>query len=227
MFELAFITFQNFSWRVAAMNRLRKPRPSEPYESNTTAAMSRTMQLAVSGLKASGPLGNDSTTVSASLQRRGTWFSAPLAAAPRTKVEQYWAARALVAETLLSARDRHQAELAQVRHVEEEKRERAIGAILHSNDQRQRRLERMMVICLVVLLGFLFWLVMKIAPERDGKGKSSKPSHFTIPILSPFTSVVEHENGVLGARTVAILVLVMGIAVYAALKHRLSQWRTG
>lgn len=158
---MAFITFQNFSWRVAAMNRLRKPRPSEPYESNTTAAMSRTMQLAVSGLKASGPLGNDSTTVSASLQRRGTWFSAPLAAAPRTKVEQYWAARALVAETLLSARDRHQAELAQVRHVEEEKREacfslrpyscllmttqRAIGAILHSNDQRQRRLERMMV----------------------------------------------------------------------------------
>lgn len=42
----------------------------------------------------------------------------------------------------------------------------------------------------MVLLGFLFWLVMKIAPERDGKGKSSKPSHFTIPILSPFTSVV-------------------------------------
>lgn len=41
-----------------------------------------------------------------------------------------------------------------------------------------------------MLLGFLFWLVMKIAPERDGKGKSSKPSHFTIPILSPFTSVV-------------------------------------
>lgn len=34
------------------------------------------------------------------------------------------------------------------------------------------------------------WLVAKIAPDGNAKSKSSKPSHFTIPILSPFTSVV-------------------------------------
>lgn len=82
------------------------------------------MQLAVSGMKGSATSqGDDSSRVSVSLQRRGTWFSAPLVAAPLTKVERYWAARALVAETLLSARDQHQAELADMRRMEEQKRE--------------------------------------------------------------------------------------------------------
>ncbi|KAF8557500.1 hypothetical protein OG21DRAFT_1505227 [Imleria badia] len=79
--------------------------------------------------------------------------------------------------------------------------------------------------CLAVLLGFMGWLVIKITPDRDAKGSSNKPSHFTIPILSPFTSVVEHETGVFGTKAVTIFVLVIGIAVYAAVKHRLSQWR--
>lgn len=122
------------------------------------------MQLAVSGMKVSATSqGDDSGSVSANLQRRGTWFSAPLAASPHTKVERYWAARALVAETLLSARDGHQVELAEMRRMEEQKREvssyrstpllmsganryqREIEAILHANDQRQRRSEQLMV----------------------------------------------------------------------------------
>jgi len=53
---------------------------------------------------------------------RTTWFSAPAAAKPRTIVEQYWAARALVAETVLSTRVQHQKEVAEVRLGEEEKR---------------------------------------------------------------------------------------------------------
>lgn len=48
--------------------------------------------------------------------------------------------------------------------------------------------------CLVVLLGFMGWLVMMIAPDRDAKSKSGKPSHFTIPILSPFASVVRFRR---------------------------------
>ncbi|KAH0831124.1 hypothetical protein J3R83DRAFT_13690 [Lanmaoa asiatica] len=211
------------------MNRFRKPRPNEPSPMTpiATTAMSRTMRLAVSGMKVSvSSRGDDSGSNSTSLQRRGTWFSAPAAAAPRTKTEQYWAARALVAETLLSARDRHQDELAEMRRMEEQKREREIGTILHANDQRQRRLERLMVTCLAVLLGFMGWLVVMIAPDWGAKGKSNKPSHFTIPILSPFASVVEHETSVFGAKVAAILVLVIGIALYVALKHRLSQWPT-
>ncbi|KAF8557501.1 hypothetical protein OG21DRAFT_272621 [Imleria badia] len=115
------------------MNRFRKPRPTEPTtmaplaanKSNSTAtSMSRTMHLAVSGVKVSASRGDDSSSVStANLQKKGTWFSAPLAVAPRTKVEQYWATRALVAETLLSTRDRHQGELEEVRRMEERKRE--------------------------------------------------------------------------------------------------------
>lgn len=131
---------------------------------STTTAMSRTMQLAVSRMKVSATSrGDDSGSASAIPQRGGTWFSAPGAAAPRTKVEQYWAARALVAETFLSAHDRHQGELTEMRRIEEQKREvsshvprplsmsdtnhykREIGIILHANDQRQRRLERLMV----------------------------------------------------------------------------------
>ncbi|KAG8216007.1 hypothetical protein J3R82DRAFT_7999 [Butyriboletus roseoflavus] len=126
--------------------------------------MSRTMQLAVGATKVSASSRDDySGGVSANPQRRGTWFSAPGTAAPRTKVEQYWAARALVAETFLSARDRHQDELAEMRRKEEQKHEvslrlptplsmndadqykREIGIILHANDQRQKRLERLMV----------------------------------------------------------------------------------
>ena len=152
------------------MNKLRKPRPSElstmspASNASTTTAMSRTMQLAVSsGLKLSTSRGDDSNSGSTNLQRRSTWFSAPLVAAPRTTVEQYWATRALVAETLLSARDGHRGELAEMRRIEEQKREvsfhwtipystddanhykREIGAVLHANDERQRRLERLMV----------------------------------------------------------------------------------
>jgi len=84
-----------------------------------------------------------------------------------------------------------------------------------------------MVMCLVGLLGFMGFLVMKIAPDRDAnRSKSSKPSHFTIPIFSPFTSVVEHETGVFGTKAVSIFVVIIGIAVYVALKRRLSQWHT-
>jgi len=83
------------------------------------------MQLAVSGVKVSNSArGDDSGSDSANLQWRSTCqISAPLAAAPRTKVEKYWATRAVVAETLLSAHDRHRRELAEMRRIEEQKRE--------------------------------------------------------------------------------------------------------
>jgi hypothetical protein len=41
---------------------------------------------------------------------------------PRTQTEQYWAARALTAETLLAAKSAHQLELREATHGEEEKR---------------------------------------------------------------------------------------------------------
>lgn len=41
---------------------------------------------------------------------------------PRASIEQYWAARALKAETSLSARDTHQLEVQHLRNSEETKR---------------------------------------------------------------------------------------------------------
>ncbi|KAF9238944.1 hypothetical protein BU15DRAFT_47193, partial [Melanogaster broomeanus] len=218
-----------------SMNKLRKPRPAEPYRPMTAAlsttpsnqTMSRTMQLAVTGLSTKPTQSRDGNadSTSANLQRTGTWFSAPLAAAPRTKVEQYWAARALVAETLLSARVQHQGELTGMRLAEEEKRAvKDIAALVDANDQRHRRLERFVAIivaCLVVLLGFIVYVVM-IAPDYTGKRKPS-PSHFTIPILSPFTSVVEHETGVFGTKAVTLFVLVIGVILYTVLRRQLAR----
>jgi len=218
-FTLVAIPSQSLQASLAAMNmKLRKPSQPSTASANasSTKVMSRTMQLAISGTKVS-----QGVDASGGLQRTGIWFSAPAAAVPHTKVEQYWATRAFVAETLLSVRDRHQDELAEIRRTEGEKRERELSVILHANDKRQGRMERMMVVCLVVLLGFMAWLVTVIAPGRDAK---SKPSHFTIPILSPFASVVEHETGVLGTKVVAIFGLVIGIAVYMAVRRR---WPTG
>ncbi|KIJ63595.1 hypothetical protein HYDPIDRAFT_113068 [Hydnomerulius pinastri MD-312] len=188
--------------------------------------MSRTMQLAVSGLEVSKPIQRqDKDSTSVDLQRRGTWFSAPLTAAPRTQVAQYWAARALVAETLLSARVEHHNELTEMRLAEEERRTRDIATLVHTNDRRQNRLEKFVafiVAFLVVLLGVVVYVVM-VAPDRTAKHKTPS-SHFTIPILSPFTSVVEHETGVFGTKAVTIFILVIGVTLYAALRRWLARW---
>ncbi|KIK97947.1 hypothetical protein PAXRUDRAFT_824413 [Paxillus rubicundulus Ve08.2h10] len=222
------------------VNKLRKPRPNEssqpmtvPSASASQQPMSRTMQFAVIGAQTpTNPTqfrDDNADSNSANLRRRGTWFSAPLSAAPRTKVEQYWAARALVAETLLSARVQHQGELTGMRLAEEEKRATDIAALVYANDRRQNKLERFLVIivaCLVVLLGSVVYvMIIMITPAHTAKHKSS-PSHFTIPILSPFASVVEHETGVFGTKAVIIFVLVIGVVLYAALRRQLSRWPT-
>ena len=74
------------------MNRLRKDPPP---------AMSRTLAIATGG--------HNSLRTQRDVQ-------------PRTSVEQYWAARALKAETSLSVRDTHQLEVQHIRDSEETKR---------------------------------------------------------------------------------------------------------
>ena len=80
------------------MNRLRKdPAP----------AMSRTLAIATGA-------GRDGSHCNQERSQRDVQ--------PRTSVEQYWAARALKAETSLSARDTHQLEIQHLRDSEETKR---------------------------------------------------------------------------------------------------------
>ena len=84
---------------ITLMNRLRKDPPP---------AMSRTLAIATGGLNSSRPHHNQE------LARRDVQ--------PRTGAEQYWAVRALRAETSLSARDTHQLEVRHLRDSEETKR---------------------------------------------------------------------------------------------------------
>lgn len=67
---------------------------------------------------------------------KATWYSAPATVKPRTFVEQYWAARALVAETVLTTRVQHQREMAEVRLGEEEERMASI-CIASKNGSRR------------------------------------------------------------------------------------------
>ena len=77
------------------MNRLRKDPPP---------AMSRTLAIA--------------TGAGSHYDQERTQYDVQ----PRTGVEQYWAARALKAETSLSTRDTHQLEVQHLRDSEETKR---------------------------------------------------------------------------------------------------------
>lgn len=127
---------------LATMNKLRKPKPSttichSPLSSTQTAGssvnqslvsvqskppVSRTMQIASASLAVE----RTSTSNNTLEYSKATWYSAPATARPHTFVEHYWAARALVAETVLTTRVQHQKEMAEVRLGEEEKRTASI-----------------------------------------------------------------------------------------------------
>lgn len=151
-----------------------------------------------------------------------TWYSALAVAKPRTSVEQYWAARALVAETVLTTRVQYQKEMTDVRLGKEEKQTNQLAALMRASEERQSRLEKFVVAllaCFTLLFLALIYILLRDSPKSKGA------SHFTIPILSPFTSVVEHETGIISARSVSFFILVVGILSYAIFRHWLSKKR--
>ncbi|KAJ6622784.1 hypothetical protein B0H10DRAFT_1944386 [Mycena sp. CBHHK59/15] len=200
------------------MNRLRKTSQSlqNPTASATSVASSNAHAIAVQR-PPSAPL---SATYKAALQ-------------PRSSAEQYWAARALAAETLLAARLQHQKELRSLSYSEETKRSRELAALMRAHDARHAQLERL-VLALLALLVILVLALLGLAhratpavPRTRGLG------HFTIPILSPFTSVraerhpqVEHETSVVGAKTLAVCALALAGLAYFVFRHWLARRRT-
>ncbi|KAJ7076451.1 hypothetical protein B0H15DRAFT_955619 [Mycena belliarum] len=136
---------------------------------------------------------------------------------PRTGAEQYWAARALTAETLLAARVEHQRELRSLSFEAECKRARELEA-------RHAKLERLVVV-LVGALMLLFLVLLNITHAGPTARGHKLPAHFTIPILSPFTSVVEHETSVIGSKTLAIFALVLAGLAYFMFRHWLARSR--
>jgi len=194
------------------MNKLRKPKPLATASSPSLSAMSAmTGTNPIVYVQRQYPVSRTMQIANASLA---------VAVKPRAIVEQYWAARALVVETVLSTRVQHHKEVAEVRLGEEEKRTKEITALIRANELRQNRLEKF-VAALVACLMILFLVVLYIWMHDSPKTKAA--SHFTIPILSPFTSVVEHETGIISATSVTIFIVVMGILSYAIFRHWFSR----
>ncbi|KZS88513.1 hypothetical protein SISNIDRAFT_490105 [Sistotremastrum niveocremeum HHB9708] len=236
-----------FSPSLALIMPLLKRKPASPTQSPTK--LSRTLQLASSSLtdvvSTTSNLPTSSTSGSRSAESlgsrsgwpgtedeiarrdqfgpvRGGSAGYPQPPQPTTAVEQYWAARALRAEALLDARMGHQAELDSATRAAEFKRERDINHLNRIHDSRTRRLELVVIglaSLLVLLLGLLVYVLLR--NPHPARASSWWTSHYTIPILSPFTSVVEHDNSFVGLRTITLGIglILVAIVSYIAVKH--------
>ncbi|KAG6331795.1 hypothetical protein ID866_7294 [Astraeus odoratus] len=211
------------------MNKLlRRPKPvsssgTSPPSTAQNTAMSRTMQLALRDQHYAQGSSN-AMRYSKTQDKDIAAGSVPPGMVPRSTAAQYWAFRAIAAETVLSQRIQHQNELMQVR-LTEEKRMKEIATLVQAHEKRQRTLEGFMV-ALVVFLAYMLWRNSATATSHDPTGRRRMATHFTVPILSPFTSVVENETGVLGTRAIVAFVLAMVLALFVTLR-RWTTLRTG
>ncbi|KIP07766.1 hypothetical protein PHLGIDRAFT_408341 [Phlebiopsis gigantea 11061_1 CR5-6] len=191
------------------MNKLRKlpTGPTQPTPGGVLVPReSRTTALA----RAAAP-----TTVSATLSAAG-----PKVLKPLTPAEQYWAARALTAEALLSAQTRHREEVQAV----ESRRAAEVDAVRQFHVQRERKLELVTAATLVALAALIAALLYMLhaSHARPQQSRWLAPMHFTIPVLSPFASVVEHESSVIGSRVIVVIVLVTAVVAYGCFRYWLS-----
>ncbi|KZV72575.1 hypothetical protein PENSPDRAFT_353934 [Peniophora sp. CONT] len=143
---------------------------------------------------------------------------------PCSPAEQYWAARALTAETLLAAKTEHQRELKATVYSEDVKRVRDLDALREQYNARHRQLEQLVVgatIVIVLLFAILAYLLLSHAHSpKPTPARWALASHITIPILSPFASVIEHETSHgFGTRTIVSLAAVSACLLYAVWRH--------
>lgn len=149
------------------------------------------------------------------LPRAGSVASRPT---PDSSAARYWAARAATAEVLLAERSKHAYELRSVIHEEDAKRREEIAALHGAHEERQRKLERIVMCCIVVLVVVVLcllgthYLASSRKPERGA-------THFTIPVLSPFTSVVEHETSAWGARIIVPALMIVAMLAWGVFRH--------
>ncbi|KAK7056858.1 hypothetical protein VNI00_002575 [Paramarasmius palmivorus] len=163
-----------------------------PFTAESGAVMSRTMKEALGTVSKPTLDHHNSAPAVSSSSAVMTWnWSSVL---PKSRNEQYWASRALTAETLLTARTEHQWEMRDLTRYQEERRAIEVAALSKAHDERLSKLEKLIIILIGVLVlfaGALFFVYVTSAPinpRNDPRAKSY--AHFTIPILSPFASVV-------------------------------------
>ncbi|KAF7330015.1 hypothetical protein MKEN_00265500 [Mycena kentingensis (nom. inval.)] len=85
-----------------------------------------------------------------------------------------------------------------------------------------------MAYALLALLSLviLALLVLSLSHSRSHSSKKDASGrHFTIPILSPFTSVIEHETSVIGGTALAVFGLAAAALGYAMFRHWVGRAR--
>ncbi|KAI0313876.1 hypothetical protein OF83DRAFT_1064751 [Amylostereum chailletii] len=141
---------------------------------------------------------------------------------PQSSTEHYWAARALTAEALLAASAAHRRELKSVAFSEDIKKQRELAVLRKSHETRQKKMEAIViasVTCVTVLASLVIYLLFTDERSKQPQSKWAMASHFTIPILSPWTSVVEHETSTFGAKTIVAALVVAACLAYAVFRY--------
>ncbi|KAI0752486.1 hypothetical protein C8Q80DRAFT_1117903 [Daedaleopsis nitida] len=77
-----------------------------------------------------------------------------------------------------------------------------------------------LLMTVAALIGLVVFLLIRYVPPAlsDPSTRRNSPVHFTIPVLSPFTSVIEHETSAVNVQLVAVLLLAAGISFVIWLK---------
>ncbi|PFH48948.1 hypothetical protein AMATHDRAFT_64117 [Amanita thiersii Skay4041] len=145
------------------------------------------------------------------------------------KESHYWAARALHAEIMLSAREAHFREMKSEALNQAEKRRNELNTVTQEHRERHSSLERFVYVLVSIIIGLIFLVIYQMilySRSNDSKRhRRSTPLHFTIPILSPFTSVVEHETSVINPKIIMLSVIVTGCLAYMIFRYWMSARR--
>lgn len=106
---------------------------------------------------------------------------------------------------------------------EKAERLRELAVIGQANDERLAKIEKfiMILVSLVALLAVaVVMLVFGHHRTAYGHLPTHGKSHFTIPILSPFSSVVETELSVIGSRTIIAIACMLIVVGYLLIRHK-------
>ncbi|KAH9167771.1 hypothetical protein EDB89DRAFT_1909755 [Lactarius sanguifluus] len=188
----------------------QRPTDSDPMphaNTNAQAATSRTLYYAQQGPSLIPSAGKPLP----SYAKSGGVASCP---APDSSAARYWAARAVTAEVLLTERSKHAHELRGVIHKEDAKRKAEI-AVLHGAHEMG---------CIAVLAVVVLCLLVT---HSRASPPTPTASHFTIPVLSPFTSVVEHETSAWGARIIVPGLMIAATLAWVLIRHWISHKSLG
>ncbi|KAI0293877.1 hypothetical protein B0F90DRAFT_1821770 [Multifurca ochricompacta] len=144
---------------------------------------------------------------------------------PDSSIAHYWAARAVTAEVLLAERHKHTDELRSVMYGEDVKRRTEVAALQEVHEEHQKKMERMVLCCVAALAITIFGLLVTHVLHTPTPLTSTRrtASHFTIPILSPFTSVVEHETSAWGARIIVPALIIVSTFAWGVVRHWMTR----